>query len=89
MAKNTPAQKRVFHLVYHRSDFSGGSAGDESDHLKNRVLDFAKDLKRLTSEFGAACVKREHREAVESALRKALMDSERLAKEEYKISNPL
>jgi hypothetical protein len=89
MAKNTPAQKRVFHLVYHRSDFSGGSAGDESDHLKNRVLDFAKDLKRLTGEFGVACVKSEHREAVESALRKALMDSERLAKEEYKISNPL
>ena len=79
MGKNTPAQKRVFHLVYGRSQFPGGVMQDESDHLKNQVLAFAVDLRRLTEEFVAACDKKEHRDLANSALTKALDDAHRLA----------
>lgn len=87
MAKDTPAQKRVFHLVYGRSEFSGGTAVDESEDLKNQVLSFAKDLKRLTEEF-ASCLAGRDRQLVEDALQNALQASETLAKR-YGKSNPL
>jgi len=82
----TPAQKRIFHLVYGRSDFSGGTAPNESDHLKNQVVAFAKDLKRLTEEF-AGCVSEEYRDIVRGALERALKDGEALA-EKYNIADP-
>jgi hypothetical protein len=88
MAKNTPAQKRVFHLVYDRAGWAGGSATDESDHLKNRVLDFAKDLKRLTKEFASSVTEEKYRELVECALARALQDGHELAVK-YGISDPL
>jgi hypothetical protein len=88
MANKAPAQKRVFHPVYGRSEYSGGTAADESDHLKNRVLGFAQDLKRLTDEFAAACDEKEHRELVECALAKALRDGHELAGQ-YDIPDPL
>ncbi len=87
MAEKTPAQKRVFHLVYGRSAFSGGTAEDESDHLKNKVLAFARDLKRLTEEFAAACGEQD-REAAADALSRSLSAASELARE-YEISNPL
>lgn len=79
MDKNTPAQKRVFHLVYGRSGYAGGAAKDESDHLKNQVLNFAVDLKRLTEEF-ARSVDEKYRPSVECALRRALQDAATLAR---------
>jgi hypothetical protein len=87
MANKTPAQKRVFHLVYGRSTFPGGTSPDESDHLRNQVLAFAKDLHRLTKEF-AQSVEAEYRALVEGALQKALNDAKTLA-EKYGITNPL
>jgi hypothetical protein len=87
MASKTPAQKSVFHLVYGRSKFSGGTADDESDHLKSQVLNFANDVKRLTREF-AAGVDNNHRELVESALARALHDAHELANE-YGVQDPL
>jgi hypothetical protein len=87
MCDGAPAQKRVFHLVYGRSRFSGGVKEDESDHIKNQVLVFARDIKRLTVEF-AASVKQGERELVECALANALLASRELA-ESYGICDPL
>lgn len=87
MAPQTPAQKRVFHLVYARSRFSGGVALDEADHIKNRVLAFASDLLRLTREFEAQLMGVE-RELVNSALQRSLIDGAALARQ-YEIPNPL
>jgi hypothetical protein len=80
MGKNAPAQKRVFHLVYGRSCFSGGSKQDGADDLKNQVLSFAQDLKRLAEEFATACNQKDHRELAEGALARALHDGHELAK---------
>jgi hypothetical protein len=88
MGKNTPAQRRVFHLVYGRSCFSGGSKQDESDHLKNQVLSLTQDLKRLTDEFAGACDEKEHRELVECVLAKALRSAGELARG-YGLQGPL
>lgn len=54
MADYRPAQKRVFHLVYGRDQFSGGNAGDESNDLKNQVGAFAMDLLSLAESFADA-----------------------------------
>lgn len=85
MAHGQPAQKRIFHLVYCRSKYSGGTAPDESDHLKNQVVEVAKDLRRLTEEF-AKRVEPQFQHSVESALRKALDEAKGLAKH-YEIPN--
>jgi len=87
MASGKPSNKRVFHLVYDRSARSGGTGHDGPDHLKNQVLEFAKDLCRVTHVF-AGCVKPEFRDNVQAALQKALSEAESAA-QFYGIANPL
>jgi hypothetical protein len=89
MAKETPANKRVFHLVYRRSDprNAGGPDDDETDHLKNQVLNFAKDLRRITEAF-VACTKPELHAIAQTALAKALAEAQATA-DRYSIRNPL
>jgi hypothetical protein len=87
MASRMPANKRVFHLVYDRSAHAGGTGDDGPDHLKNQVLKFAQDLRRLTEAFGN-CVEPHFRDIIQSALRKAL-DQAECAANVYGIANPL
>jgi hypothetical protein len=53
MGSQTPAQKRVFHLVYGRSKEAnaGGPGHDDPSHLKHQVLNLARDLRRITESF--------------------------------------
>ena len=51
MDNESPANKRVVHLVYGRSHHAGGPANDETYHIKNQVLSFAKELLKFTREF--------------------------------------
>jgi hypothetical protein len=92
IAKNMPAQRRVFHLVYGRANTAGGSMGGGSDELNARVLDFAKDLRRIVKEFAASFAdspeESAYRELVECALAKALVEGCELAKR-YEIPDPL
>lgn len=89
MAGGKPANKRVFHLVYFRSERSGGPIGehDGPEHIKNKVLEFAKDLHRLTKEF-IKCVEPHFRDTAERGLQKALKGAEEAAKG-CNIDNPL
>lgn len=66
-----PANKRVFHLAYERSVFSGGIELDESDHLKNQPLGFAKDLHNVTKYF-ITRVEECFRDAANTALEDAI-----------------
>jgi hypothetical protein len=87
MGNKTPAQKRAFHLAYGRSGYSGGTGDEGADHLNNQIVEFAKDLHRLTEKF-AKCVKPQFRESVEIALKKAFDEAEHIAIS-YGISNPI
>jgi hypothetical protein len=89
MKNETPANKRVFHLVYGRSDAvnAGGPRDDGSDHLKNQVLEFAKDLRRLTEDF-IGCVEPEFQGIVRTALNRALSEAKKTA-DNYGIPNPI
>jgi hypothetical protein len=87
MASEKPANKRVFHLVYGRSKHPGGTGEDSSDHLKNQVVNFARDLRKLTEIF-IESVEPNLRVSVQSALQKALKEAEENANH-YGISNPL
>jgi hypothetical protein len=87
MASRTPANKRVFHLVYKRSAHAGGPGHDGPDHLKHQVVEFAKDLRRLT-ELLVDRVEPDFRNSAQSALRKALQEAELEAKH-YGITDPL
>lgn len=86
MAGQKPANKRVFHLVYNRPDHAGGPGLDGLDHLKNQVLEFAADLRRLTEEF-ADCVETNFRDYVRRALQKALQEA-KAAADYYGIACP-
>lgn len=79
MGKGTPAQKRVFHLVYGRPHYSGGTAPDESDHLKNHVRALAQDLREITTAF-AQVLDPNYRTLVESALQNALQTADAVGK---------
>jgi len=87
MAKRKPANKRVFHLVYDRAVHAGGSGQDEPDHLKKQVLEFARDLRRLTEEF-IKCVEPQFRDIARRALDKALIEAKKTA-DYYGVPNPL
>jgi hypothetical protein len=89
MANETPANKRAFHLVYRRSDpaNAGGPDDDETDHLKNQVLNFARDLRRITEAF-VACAKPEFHAMAQTALENALAEAQATA-DRYSIRNPL
>jgi hypothetical protein len=83
----SPANKRVFHLVYDRSDFSGGIELDESDHLKNQPLGFAKDLHNVTKYF-ITRVEECFRDAAKTALEDASKAADQAAAG-CGIQNPL
>jgi hypothetical protein len=89
MAPGRPANKRLFHLVYFRSEHSGGPIGehDGPEHLKNRVLDFAKDLIRLTEDF-INSVEPQFHESAERALQTGRTGGNEAAKA-CGIANPL
>jgi len=82
----TPANKRIFHLVYARENHAGGPGHEGPDHLKNQVMEFAKDLHEISKNF-VAKVEPSLRPAAMSALRKAL-DEAKKAADEYGIPNP-
>jgi hypothetical protein len=87
MAGGKPANKRVFHLVYNRAAHAGGSGHEGPDHLKNQVLEFAKDLRTLTEEF-ARNAGPAFRDSAQGAFREALKEANRAA-DHYGIANPL
>jgi hypothetical protein len=89
MRRGTPANKRIFHLVYGRSAAAnaGGPGHDGPDHLKNQVLEFAKDLRRITENF-IGCVEPRFHTTVRTALDKALCEADKTANH-YGIPNPL
>jgi hypothetical protein len=89
MRRGTPANKRIFHLVYGRSIAAnaGGPGHDGPDHLKNQVLEFAKDLRRITENF-IACVEPKFHAIVRTTLDKALDEANKTANH-CRISNPL
>ncbi len=87
MDKESPANKRVFHLVYGRSLQAGGPADDEKKHIKNQVLGFAQELLKFTEAFRDRA-KPEFQASVQCALDKALEGAEEAALG-CKIANPL
>ena len=87
MAGGRPANKRVFHLVYNRSVHAGGSGHEGNDHIKKKVLEFAKDLRQLTEEF-IKCVQPHFRAIVQSALDSALQEAKSTAVG-YGVTNPI
>jgi hypothetical protein len=87
MAAHTPANKRVFHLVYNRSVHSGGSGLDGADHLKNQVLEFAKDLRSLIEQF-LNFADPVFRDSIRQALDKALREA-KLTADLYGVPDPL
>jgi hypothetical protein len=84
MDRLKPAQKRVFHLVLSRGRHAGGTGPTE---LKNQVVGFAKDLRRLTEDFSKNADPVFQGE-IQSALRRALQQAH-LAAAHYGIPNPL
>jgi hypothetical protein len=89
MQYGKPANKRVFHLVYDRSTAAnaGGPGHDGSDHIKNQVLEFAKDLRRITEQF-IGCVKPQFQAIVRTTLANALSEAKKTA-DRHGIPNPL
>jgi hypothetical protein len=89
MDTRTPAQKRVFHLVYGRSAEAnaGGPGHEHHDHLKNQVLKFAQNLRYITAVF-IKKVRPEFRSLVQNAFDKALNEAKTTAGC-YGIANPL
>lgn len=81
-----PANKRVFHLVYDRQAHSGGSSNDESDHLKNQVLNLATRLLDTTCDF-VARLDDGLRPSGQLAVRQALRDARACARV-YSILDP-
>src|SRR6266705_918366 len=71
MSGESPANKRVFHLVFGRDKHSGGQGQDGPDHLKEQVIEFAKELRGLTQVF-IEKIDPAFRNAAESALEQAL-----------------
>jgi hypothetical protein len=89
MGPQTPAQKRVFHLVYGRSKEvnAGGPGHDDPSHLKYQVLVLAKDLRRITESFVNSAAP-EFQSLVQAALDGALVEAQEKANF-YNIPNPI
>jgi hypothetical protein len=89
MGPRTPAQKRVFHLVYGRSKEknAGGPGDDDRSHLKHQVLILAKDLRRITESFANSAAP-EFQSLVRAALDGALDEAQKTATL-YAIPNPI
>lgn len=84
MDQHKPAQKRVFHLVSNRSIHAGGAGPEE---LKNQVVGFAKDLRKLTADLSQNADTVFQGE-IQSALARAMQEAD-LAAKFYGIPNPL
>jgi hypothetical protein len=82
-----PGNKRVFHLVYGRSLHAGGPKDDETKHIKNQVLEFARELLEFTTEFGNRA-NADFQGSIQIALQKARKAAEEAA-DGCKIANPL
>ena len=87
MGKGKPANKRVSHLVYNRSAHSGGFVVNESDHLKNQVLNFTKELRDIAGQL-AQQADPSFALQIRCALDKALGEAQQTA-DHYGITNPL
>jgi hypothetical protein len=89
MGPYTPAQKRIFHLVYGRSKEvnAGGPGHDDRSHLKYQVLVLAKDLRRITESFVNSAAP-EFQSLVRAALDEALAEAQKTATS-YGIPNPI
>ena len=87
MGPGKPANKRISHLVYNRSLHAGGPGDDESTHLKNQVLNFAKDLQTITEQF-ISCAEPQFQGCAQSALDKALSEAQKTANLRS-VANPL
>ena len=88
MSPGKPANKRVFHLVYEREMHSGrtASVSDEHNHLKNQVLECARDLHAIAQAFVDA-VDDTWTDAATTALDTALADAAQ-ASAHYGCANP-
>ena len=86
MAHFKPANKRMFHLVYLRSEKSGETSTKEP--LNEQVLNVAKDLRDLTREFIEHIDDSVSRELARTALQNALGEAQK-AGDHYHIANPL
>ena len=88
MAPWKPTNKRIIHLVYFRSKHSGGPVGehDGPEHIKNKVLEFAKDLIGLTKDF-INSVELDYRDSATHGLEKARKGADEAAGD-CKIDNP-
>jgi hypothetical protein len=86
MAHSKPANKRMFHFVYLRSEKSGKTR--TKGPLKEQVLNVAKDLRDLAREFIEHIDDSVSRELARTALQKALGEAQK-AVDHYRIANPL
>jgi hypothetical protein len=84
MAGGKPANKRLFHLVFERTQHAGGAGPHE---LKNQVVDFAVDLKQITESFSSHADS-DFQQLIREALQTAL-DEAATACASYEITNPL
>ena len=87
MGTGKSTNKRVSHLVYNRSAYSGGSAVNDSDHLKNQVLNFTKEIRDITEKL-AQQADPSFSDPIRGALDKALAEAQQTANH-YGITNPL
>lgn len=81
MCAGRPANKRVFHLVYGR-----GKADSAGDPIRDQVVNFAKDVQRITGKF-AQSAETDFRGLIQAALDRALGEA-RKAAQRYGIAIP-
>jgi hypothetical protein len=86
MAHSKPANKRMFHLVYLRSEKSGETS--TKGPLNEHVLTVAKDLRNLAREFIEHIDDSASQELAWTALQNALGEGQKAA-DHYHIANPL
>ncbi len=85
-ARSKPANKRMFHLVYLRSEKSGET--NTKGPLKDQVLNVAMDLLDMTRKFVENCDDPACCELARRALQNALDDGQKAA-DHYCVANPL
>jgi hypothetical protein len=86
LAALKPANKRMFHPVYRRSQHSGETA--TSGPLKEQVLEAAKDLRDVAEEFIKHIIDPVSRGHAQIALERALTEAQKAA-DHYGLANPL
>jgi hypothetical protein len=86
MAHSKPANKRMFHLVYLRSEKSGETS--TKGPLNEQVLNVAKDLRDLARKFIEHIDDSDSQKLARTALQKALGEGQKAA-DHYYIANPL